>query len=184
MGIRKYKPTSPGRRGMTVLTTEDLTRKKPERALTESLRNTKNQMILNASTLIFHDKAGSLRYMGRSIGGDNYRTYVYEAFPEHFKFAVLNNSVSASALKNDIQAQYDVVKSLNILPFPAKFDPVAKLVHVVVISKALRETMTVNEWLKLKRYELFAPEPTFLRVLSDDLRIEVVSTEHPEALFD
>ena len=40
MGIRKYKPTSPGRRGMTVLTTEDLTRKKPERALTESLSGT------------------------------------------------------------------------------------------------------------------------------------------------
>jgi len=35
MAIRKYKPTSPGRRGMTVLTTEDLTPKKPERALTE-----------------------------------------------------------------------------------------------------------------------------------------------------
>lgn len=40
MGIRKYKPTSPGRRGMTVLTTEDLTPKKPERALTESLSST------------------------------------------------------------------------------------------------------------------------------------------------
>src|SRR3989304_339178 len=40
MGIRKYKPTSPGRRGMTVLTTEDLTRKKPERALTENLSAT------------------------------------------------------------------------------------------------------------------------------------------------
>jgi len=37
MGIRHYKPTSPGRRGMMVLTTEDLTDKKPERALTESL---------------------------------------------------------------------------------------------------------------------------------------------------
>ncbi|MBE0568528.1 MAG: 50S ribosomal protein L2 [Deltaproteobacteria bacterium] len=40
MGIRKYKPTSPGRRGMTIVTTEDLTRKKPERSLTESLSGT------------------------------------------------------------------------------------------------------------------------------------------------
>ena len=40
MGIRHYKPTSPGRRGMMVLTTEDLTDKKPERALTESLSST------------------------------------------------------------------------------------------------------------------------------------------------
>ena len=37
MGIRNYKPTSPGRRGMTVLIMDDLTKKKPERALTESL---------------------------------------------------------------------------------------------------------------------------------------------------
>ncbi len=40
MGIRHYKPTSPGRRGMMVLTTEDLTDKKPERALTESTKST------------------------------------------------------------------------------------------------------------------------------------------------
>lgn len=40
MGIRHYKPTSPGRRGMMVLTTEDLTDKKPERALTESISST------------------------------------------------------------------------------------------------------------------------------------------------
>ncbi|GAB4231513.1 MAG: 50S ribosomal protein L2 [Deltaproteobacteria bacterium] len=37
MGIRKYKPTSPGMRGMTTLTNEDLSPKKPERRLTENL---------------------------------------------------------------------------------------------------------------------------------------------------
>ena len=37
MGIRNYKPTSPGRRGMKSLTNEDLTKKKPERGLTETL---------------------------------------------------------------------------------------------------------------------------------------------------
>ncbi|MEW6719126.1 MAG: 50S ribosomal protein L2 [Thermodesulfobacteriota bacterium] len=40
MGIRNYKPTSPGRRGMSVVTTGELTKKKPERALTESLSGT------------------------------------------------------------------------------------------------------------------------------------------------
>lgn len=153
-------------------------------ALTENLRNTTNQTILGASTLIFHDHLPSLRYLGRNMSGDNYRTYVYEAFPDHFKFAVLNADVASSSLRADIQAQYSVAKSWNILPFPVKFDPAVKPVHVVVISKALRETMTVAEWLKLKRYELFADEPTFLRALSDDLRIEVVPTEHPEWLFD
>ena len=39
MGIRNYKPTSPGRRGMMALTNEDLTKKKPERSLTESLKS-------------------------------------------------------------------------------------------------------------------------------------------------
>ena len=36
MGLKQYQPTSPGRRAMTVLPGEDLTRKKPEKALTES----------------------------------------------------------------------------------------------------------------------------------------------------
>lgn len=37
MPVRRYKPTSPGRRGMTVLTTEDLTKTEPERSLIEIL---------------------------------------------------------------------------------------------------------------------------------------------------
>ncbi len=35
MGLKQYKPTSPGRRGMTVLVDEHLTKKRPERSLTE-----------------------------------------------------------------------------------------------------------------------------------------------------
>lgn len=35
MGLKQYRPTSPGRRAMTVLSGEDLTRKKPEKTLTE-----------------------------------------------------------------------------------------------------------------------------------------------------
>ena len=37
MGIKKYKPTTNGRRGMTSLTFEEITATKPERSLTESL---------------------------------------------------------------------------------------------------------------------------------------------------
>ncbi|PWB64457.1 MAG: 50S ribosomal protein L2 [Deltaproteobacteria bacterium] len=40
MGIRKFKPTSPGVRAMTVLTNEDLTPKPPERRLVEKKRST------------------------------------------------------------------------------------------------------------------------------------------------
>ncbi len=39
MGIRKLKPTSPGVRGMSVLTNEDLTKKAPERGLVEKKAN-------------------------------------------------------------------------------------------------------------------------------------------------
>jgi large subunit ribosomal protein L2 len=38
MGIRKYKPTSPGRRGMSGDTFEDITKDTPERSLTVELR--------------------------------------------------------------------------------------------------------------------------------------------------
>ena len=37
MGIRIYKPTSPGRRGMSVLTFDDLSKARPERSLVEPL---------------------------------------------------------------------------------------------------------------------------------------------------
>ena len=38
MPIKKYKPTSPGRRGMTGFTFEEITRSDPERSLVRPLR--------------------------------------------------------------------------------------------------------------------------------------------------
>lgn len=40
MGIRVYKPTSPGRRGMSVLTFDEITKTRPERSLVEPLHRT------------------------------------------------------------------------------------------------------------------------------------------------
>lgn len=40
MGIKIYKPTSPGRRGMSVSTFEEITREEPERSLLRSLNKT------------------------------------------------------------------------------------------------------------------------------------------------
>lgn len=37
MGIKKYQPTSPGRRGMTAYTFEEITKKRPEKSLTAPL---------------------------------------------------------------------------------------------------------------------------------------------------
>ncbi|MGH2388207.1 MAG: 50S ribosomal protein L2, partial [Chloroflexota bacterium] len=38
MPVKKYKPTSPGRRGMSVSSFEEITRSRPERSLTEPLK--------------------------------------------------------------------------------------------------------------------------------------------------
>lgn len=38
MGIKRYKPTSPGRRGMTVSTFEEITKTRPEKSLTQPLK--------------------------------------------------------------------------------------------------------------------------------------------------
>ena len=57
MGIRKFKPTSPGVRGMTILTREDLTDKKPERHLTEKKANTGGRNNRGAIT-IWHRGGG------------------------------------------------------------------------------------------------------------------------------
>ena len=53
MGLKLYRPTSPGRRGMTIVTGEDLTKKRPEKSLTEfhprpGGRNTDGRMTIRS----------------------------------------------------------------------------------------------------------------------------------------
>lgn len=62
MAIKAYKPTSPGRRGMTVSTYEEITKTKPEKSLLVSLKRTGGR---NAQGKI------SVRH----IGGGNKRQY-------------------------------------------------------------------------------------------------------------
>jgi large subunit ribosomal protein L2 len=62
MGLKIYRPTSPGRRGMTAVTTEDLSRTRPEKSLTE-----------------FHLRTGGRNNEGRTTvrfrGGGHKRLY-------------------------------------------------------------------------------------------------------------
>jgi large subunit ribosomal protein L2 len=61
MAIRRYKPTSPGRRGMTVVTNDDVTRDKPEKSLTEILK--KHSGRNNQGRIsVRHRGGGSKRY--------------------------------------------------------------------------------------------------------------------------
>lgn len=61
MPIRRYKPTSPGRRGMTVVTNDDVTRDKPEKSLIEILK--KHSGRNNQGRIsVRHRGGGSKRY--------------------------------------------------------------------------------------------------------------------------
>jgi large subunit ribosomal protein L2 len=61
MGIRKYKPTSPGRRGMTGDTFEDVTKDTPERSLVRSL-NKRGGRNAQGKITVRHQGGGNRRY--------------------------------------------------------------------------------------------------------------------------
>lgn len=65
MGLRKYKPTSPGRRGMTGLTFEEITKKKPEKSLLLPLK--KNAGRNNQGRITVRHRGGGSKRMLRVI---------------------------------------------------------------------------------------------------------------------
>jgi large subunit ribosomal protein L2 len=65
MGIKKYKPTSPGRRGMTVSTFEELTAQTPERSLLEPLKKTGGRN--NQGKMTLRHRGGGHKRMYRII---------------------------------------------------------------------------------------------------------------------
>lgn len=62
MSIKQYKPTSPGRRQMTVSDYSDLTRRTPEKSLTKGMKSTGGRNNLGRVTTRFR-------------GGGNKRLY-------------------------------------------------------------------------------------------------------------
>ena len=62
MGIRKYKPTTGGTRVMRVSTFEEITKKKPEKALTTSLKQTGGRNCYGRITLRFRGGGVKRRY--------------------------------------------------------------------------------------------------------------------------
>ncbi|MCS6843651.1 MAG: 50S ribosomal protein L2 [Caldilineales bacterium] len=65
MGIRIYKPTSPGRRGMSVLTFDDLTKKAPERSLLVPLQRISGRN--NQGRITVRHRGGGHKRMYRII---------------------------------------------------------------------------------------------------------------------
>ena len=60
MGIRKYNPTTPGLRGMTVSTFEEITAKAPEKSLTETLKKNAGRNVRGKIT-VRHRGGGARR---------------------------------------------------------------------------------------------------------------------------
>ncbi len=65
MGIKIYKPTSPGRRGMSVSTFEEITREEPERSLLVPLRKTAGRNVYGRVTV--RHRGGGHKRMYRVI---------------------------------------------------------------------------------------------------------------------
>ena len=65
MGIKKYKPTSPGRRGMTVSTFEEITTSKPEKSLLEPKKSKGGRN--NQGRLTTRHQGGGHKQMYRKI---------------------------------------------------------------------------------------------------------------------
>ena len=62
MGIKKYKPTSPGRRQMSVSDFSELTRSTPEKSLTEGLKSTGGRNNAGRVTTRFRGGGEKRRY--------------------------------------------------------------------------------------------------------------------------
>src|SRR5690554_5307884 len=62
MAIKQYKPTTPGRRGMTGFTFEELTRREPERSLVVPLKSTGGRNNQGRTTMRFRGGGHKRRY--------------------------------------------------------------------------------------------------------------------------
>lgn len=62
MPVKIYKPTSPGRRGMSVASFEEITKKTPEKSLTDALRSTGGRNSYGRITLRFRGGGVKRRY--------------------------------------------------------------------------------------------------------------------------
>src|SRR5439155_92010 len=67
MALRKFNPTSPGRRFMTTLTFDEITRSSPEKSLTEPLRRTGGRT--NRGRISIWVRGGGHKRRYRVVGG-------------------------------------------------------------------------------------------------------------------
>ena len=71
MAIRTYKPTSPARRFMSVLTYEEITKKSPEKSLVEYLKKNAGRNKQGKIT-VRHQGGGIMSYYSRIVRGTHH----------------------------------------------------------------------------------------------------------------
>src|SRR2546425_5976647 len=81
MGIRAYKPRTPGRRGMTAVTTEELSKKRPEKSLTSFRRSTGARNNDGRTTVRF--RGGGHKRLYRKIDFRRDKTRILGRSEEH-----------------------------------------------------------------------------------------------------
>lgn len=149
-----------------------------QRAIVEALNKSETSSMQKTSTLIISDKAGGYKYQDRNIEEFEYQVYANEALsPDNFKFVILlgNEKIAAKEMDNVIKEKYQAFLDTHMFPVPSSFDPHAKPVAVDIISQATQETFTIQEWLQLKKYELFFSQERFLQKIRDDFKIEIIT---------
>lgn len=146
-----------------------------QKAIVRSLQE--NREIIQSSTLLINDLTQGFNYQGRTVGDDEYRSLVYEAFPkEQFKFAFSSSAGDGMESKEEILLKYNDFKDSYTLPYPKLFDPLTKVMRISFVREKGPDIMTVKEWLKLKRLELLSPKEDFTKKLQKDFGIKVTSS--------
>ncbi len=145
-------------------------------AIVDSLKNIENTSLRDASTIVFYQEYTGMIYMDRNVKTSEFNNYLHRAlYPSEFKFGFDPDDVEpGQSLQDAIKDNYLRLKNTGVFPQPETYDPLAKIENAAIITKSDHELMTVGEWLKLKKAELFSSDADFHQKLKDELKIEVV----------
>ena len=134
-------------------------------AVIESLGSNQDENLKSATTLIFNDKISSLNWVNREIHGEEYLGYLQEIydFRENPKFGTAGGETN----------YYYIQKDLVTRPYSENFDPLKKVVNVNIITYDGPEILTVGNWLKIKRLEIFGDKQSFIEKIRNTFRIKL-----------
>lgn len=137
-----------------------------QQAVIESLKETPGDLIKNTPMLVFYDQAGA-RWQNRNITSGEYLNYVQRAFPD-------NNVKLVSASGDEPAAKYQYSIPFNSGTSLTDLGPGEKELNLEIQSGATSEIITVSNWLKIKKLELFSDESNLLKTIKDIYQIKIV----------